>query len=38
MLKRGVLAWKLCGKGLVVNCAVVLRTCVGLGDYVSVGV
>jgi hypothetical protein len=38
MLKRGVLAWKLYGKGLVVCDVVILRSCVGLGDYVGVRV
>ena len=38
MLKEGLLAWKLCGKGLVVNCVVVLRSGIGLGDYVGTGI
>jgi hypothetical protein len=33
-----VLAWKLCGKCLVVRGVVDLRSCVGLRDYVGVGV
>jgi hypothetical protein len=33
-----VLAWLLCGKGKVVNGVVNLRSCVGLGDDVGVGV
>jgi hypothetical protein len=38
MFKRGVLAWKLGGKGLIVRSVVDLRSCVGLGSYVDVGV
>jgi hypothetical protein len=33
-----VLAWKLGGKGKVVNCVVGLLSSVGLGSYVDVGV
>jgi hypothetical protein len=38
MLKMGVLACKLWGKWLVVRDVVVLRSCIGLGSYVDVGV
>jgi hypothetical protein len=33
-----VLAWKLYGKGLIVRGVVDLRSCVGLREYVGVGV
>jgi hypothetical protein len=38
MLKRGVLACLLDGKGEVVSCVVWLRSSVDLGNYVGVGV
>jgi hypothetical protein len=38
MFKGGVLAWKLCGKGLVVRGVVDLRSCISLRVYVGVGV
>ena len=38
MLKRGVLAWLLGGKGKVVNSVVGLLSGVGLGSYVDFGV
>jgi hypothetical protein len=38
MLKRGVLACLLGGKGKIFRDVVVLRSCVGLGSYVDVGV
>ena len=38
MNKGGLLAWNLYNKDVVVNCVVVPRSCVDLGDYVGVGV
>jgi hypothetical protein len=36
MLKGGVLAWLLVGKGTVVNGVVGLRSCVGTENYIGV--